>query len=158
MRFWPQSREDEVVDHFAFLLKRRYALVARSSSGTSGRVTYRSAKMWIGIEWKGGDPWIEFSPVGASDSYDWDLVRLFMRGRTQFESRDLSVRTDKVPNLAAFARTHLASVEALFAPTVRDGTVAALSALKADRSAKRARSTSVAKPKRANPTLQPRTT
>jgi hypothetical protein len=158
MRFWPQSREDQVVDHFAFLLKRRYALVARSSSGNSGRVTYRSAKMWIGIEWDGGDPWIDFSPVGASDSYDWDLVRLFMRGRTEYESRDLSVRTDKVPMLAAFARTHLAAIEALFAPTVRDGTVAALSALKADRSAKLRARSSVKKPKRASPTLQPRTT
>jgi len=156
MHFWPRSREDEVTDHFAFLLKRRYALVAKSSSDTGGRVTYRSAKLWIGVEWDGGDPWLDFSPVGATESYDWDLVRQLLRGRTRFESRDLATHTEKARILAAFARSHLAAIEALFAPTARSATVLTLSAMKAERNAqRRARSATVNRPKRIPPLLQP---
>src|SRR4029077_10436854 len=104
MGFWSKSREDEVESAFSFLLGSGYELVAKSAEGTGGRVTFRSKNLWIGIEWRQGDPWIEFGPAGAAATYDWDLVDHLLRGKDQFERKTYSTRTAPVPQLAGFVR------------------------------------------------------
>ena len=131
MRLWPRSTGDEIRDAFAFLTRERgYRLIADSDAGMGGSLTYRSAELWIAVEWDRGDPWLEFSPTRSEVKVDWDVVDHLLRGVPQYEGLGVPVRTASVPELAAFLRAHLDEIEARFRSPAREATVAALFVLR----------------------------
>ena len=135
MRIWPRALADEIEDAFAFLLPQGYRLIAKSAWGMGGRVTYRSAQLWIGIEWDRSEPWLDFAPVGSAEAYDWDLVDHLLRGARHFSRTKFTTLTARVPELASFLQTRLADIEASFKAPMREPTIAHLHAVRAERGA-----------------------
>lgn len=115
MHLWPRSTADQIYEAFGFLTDRGYRLIADSPGGMGGSVTYRSAGLWIAVEWDRSEPWIEFAPTHASvGRVHWEVVDHLLRGAEHWEHGTAAARTAPAVELAAWLHERLANIEALF--------------------------------------------
>jgi hypothetical protein len=126
---------DGIKAAFAFLESCGYRLVAESGSGPfGGAITYRSADLWIVVEWDRGDVHLEFAPTQSwQGRVPRDNIDHLLRGADRFDREPPLLRRAPIGELADFTRDNLVEIERRFTPAARPSTEAFLRTLEADR-------------------------
>lgn len=128
----------EIRNNFDFLLeKSRYEIVSEGD-GMGGGVTYRSAELWVAVEWDRGLPTLVFAPTQRSvGRVDWTIVDHVLRNAEHYEGEARHSCLASADDLAAWLRPRLDAIEVAFRSPQLDATNIRLSSLLAEQGAER---------------------